>query len=488
MINRRTAIKQIGGLAGAAAMAKFLPGCSDKPKEKGITRYVYLMLENRSYDHVLGSRQMVENNTDGDGLQSTFFNNDVNGKPIAPWSPALDQECDPDPPHDWDPLHASWNMGACDGFVIQHQIDHQDDTLIDPMQYLSRNQMPISYALADAYTSCDRYFCSVMGPTLPNRAYWHSATSFGIGHDATANSEILNAFASVPVPTIYNRLEDKGVDWAYYYGSIAVVAILGNAGPYKLDLGPDDGTGRIRRFGDYQGLTGQFFTDAAAGNLPQVTYIDPFFYLNDDHPPIHPINGQLLISAVYNALAKSPQWENCMLVVTYDENGGFFDHVSPPTTTDDSLAKFNVDGFEQMGFRVPTLIAGPYVKQNYVSHTVYDHTSALKHLQNAFGLETLNVRMDAANDFSDAIDMERLAANNPAPPVTLPEINIDDWPMDPTACSHSGGFRYADPISIWADESGAVPKRYDLRDDPDSYLKSIREFVRSAQAAAKLKV
>jgi len=486
MINRRTAIKQIGGLAGAAAMAKYLPGCGSSPDEpKGITTYVYMMMENRSYDHFFGARSMLEGKA-GDGLKMSMVNNDLNGNPIAPWAPSVDQMCDPDPPHGWVALHNSWNAGACDGFVKSHQMDHNSTTLIDPMQYLSRTQLPVSYALADAYTSCDRYFCSVMGPTLPNRAYWHAATSFGIGPDDNANAEILTTFNNVPVPTIYNRLQDKKVDWAYYYGSIPVVSLLGNPGPYQIDLGPNDGTGKIRKFGDYEGLTGQFFKDAAAGTLPSVCYIDPFFYLNDDHPPIHPINGQLLVSAVYNALANSPQWKNCMLVITYDENGGFFDHVSPPTTVDDTLDKFGIDGFQQMGFRVPTLVAGPYAKQNYVSSVVYDHTSPLKHLQNVFGLDTLNVRMDAANDLTDCIDMERLMANEPADPITLPAINLDDWPMDPNACSHSGGFKYMDPISQWADATGKIPKRYDLRDGADEYLRSIREYVRAAQEKAKV--
>jgi phospholipase C len=486
MINRRSAIKRLGGMAGAAAMARYLPGCSDSNNgPNGITTYVYMMLENRSYDHYFGARSMLEGKG-GDGLQASFRNNDVNGTPIAPWEPTVDQMCDPDPPHDWSDLHNSWNNGACDGFVKSHQMNHNSTTMIDPMQYMTRKQLPVSYALADAYTTCDRWFCSVMGPTLPNRAYWHTATSFGIGPDPGANNEVLNTFNSVPVPTIYNRLDAKGVDWAYYYGSIAVVSLLGNPGPYQLDLGPNDGTGRIRRFGDYENKSGQFFKDAAAGTLPPVVYIDPFFYLNDDHPPISPIHGQLLINSVYTALASSPQWKNCMLVVTYDENGGFFDHVSPPTTTDDTLEKFQVDGFQQMGFRVPTLVAGPYVKKNYVSSVVYDHTSALKHLANAFELESLNVRMDAANDLSDCIDMERLAANQPSDPITLPTINLDDWPEDPTACSHAGGFKYKDPISEWADSSGKVPKMYDLRDGADGYLRSIRENVRQAQVRGKV--
>ena len=113
---------------------------------------------------------------------------------------------------------------------------------------------------------------------------------------------------------------------------------------------------------------------------------------------------QALIAAVYNALAQSPQWKNCMLVITYDEHGGFFDHVPPPTGPDVRPE------FQQRGFRVPTMVIGPYVKQNYVSSVEYDHTSALKHLQTAFGLEPLNERMNAANDLTDCIDMERLAA------------------------------------------------------------------------------
>jgi phospholipase C len=175
------------------------------------------------------------------------------------------------------------------------------------MEYLTRTHVPVTWALADKYTTCDRWFASVMGPTLPNRAYWHTATSFG----QTTNNEILNKFAQVPVPTIYNRLQDKGIDWTYYYGSIAVAAALGNPGPYQLDLGPNDGkTGRIRKFAGYPDdagdPNGQFFKDCAAGKLAQVTYIDPFFGNggNDDHPPCHPIMAQSLIAAVYTALAK----------------------------------------------------------------------------------------------------------------------------------------------------------------------------------------
>jgi phospholipase C len=197
---------------------------------------------------------------------------------------------------------------------------------------------------------------------------------------------------------------------------------------------------------------------------------------------VHPILGQELIAAVYTALAKSPQWKNVLLVVTYDENGGYFDHVPPPMTTDDTLAHFGVDGFQQMGFRVPTLVAGPYVKPGYVSSVVYDHTSALKHLQNAFGLDSLNVRVDAAMDLTDCIDQDRLAKGQWAKPARLPIINSDEWPTTDASCmSSGGGFRTADPITQWADQDPSRFAGFDLRDDRDDYLRSIREFVRAHQ-------
>src|SRR5262249_33550377 len=138
----------------------------------------------------------------------------------------------------------------------------------------------------------------------------------------------------------------------------------------------------------------EFLDDAAAGRLPPVVYIEPAYNNNDDHPPVHPINGQELIAAVYTALARSPQWKNCLLAVTYATDGGFFDHVSPPKAVDGRASL----GFDQLGFRVPTLVAGPYVKEGLVSSLVYDHTSALRELELVFALDPLTQRSAAAND------------------------------------------------------------------------------------------
>lgn len=488
-MKRRDALKTLGGLAGAAGMARLLPGCGDNandvPKRPpGISTIVYLMLENRSYDHALGARNLE--GLGGDGIANAKAMPDLDGVMIEPFEAGDDKGaaaatvCDPDPPHGWDSSHAQFNNGANDGFVKEYQLAHGSNTsLRESVKYLTRVNQPITWALADAYTTCDRWFCSVMGPTLPNRAYWMAGSSFGLN----VNRDVVNTFArGVPVPTIFNRLEEAGVDWCYYFGSLSVVSFLSDskAGPYQIDLGPNDGTGKVRRFGDERVQGGGFFEDAAAGRLPAVVYIDPAFGSNDDHPPVHPIRGQELIAAVYTALAKSPIWENCLLVVTYDEHGGYADHVPPPTTADDSEAQFGVPGFEQLGFRVPALVIGPYAKQSYVSSVQYDHTSALKHLQNEFGLEGLTARMAAANDLTDCIDLERLAAFDPAPPIELPIINADDYPYESAACAGGTDFKPVahDPITEYADENpGAFAGYADARSTVPAYMEEIRNYL-----------
>lgn len=457
MMKRRDALKTIGGLGAAAGMARFLPSCGgdggggdDGPV--GITTYVYMMMENRSYNHFFGARSMLEGKP-GDGLLATMSNPDLNGNLISPWPADLNSLCDIDPPHGWDAGRVQLNNGANDGFVIAHQTEHNSTTAIEPMQYLTRTQVPVSWALADQYATADRWFSAVLGPTWPNRFYWHAATSEG----KMANQLPTNGLLTEP--SIYNRLDAKGIDWAYYYGSIPVVSLYQGVDP-----------SHIRRFSD-------FLADAAAGKLPPVVYIDPAFNENDDHPPVHPINGQELIASVYTALARSPQWKNCMLVITYDEPGGFFDHVPPPKTVDARAA----DGFDQLGFRVPTLVAGPYVKQGHVSSVVHEHCSALRELEVAFDLEPLNARTMATSDLSDFIDAERLAKGDWAPPIELPAVDVTQWPMSPVCTS--GTLRDSHPILEWANTNPPVLAGFDLRPELPDYRRTIRDFLATRSTA-----
>jgi phospholipase C len=506
MISRRDALKRIGGLAGAATLGKFLSACgSDDSGPVGITTYVYLMLENRTYDHVFGARSMLEGKP-GDGLTAGMTQPDLNGQPVAIYEPTsmVDQLCvAADPPHGWIGSNEQWNRGAMDGFLRAHQAEHAGAT--DPMQYLTRKQQPVSWALADAYTSCDRWFAGIMGPTLPNRFYWHAATSCGY-----KSNDVIDNVSTLSTPTIYHSLREAGVEWAYYYSSLPVVSALANfMAPYNL---PSDYVGpRVKRFGDSVFGEGDFFRDAAEGTLPPVTYIDPYFYYNDDHPPAHPLLAQQLIAAIYTALAKSPQWKNCLFVITYDEHGGFYDHVAPGKIADDTATRFPLDengnptgeytdstgrmvhGFDQLGFRVPAMVIGPYAKQAYVSSVEYNHVSALKHLGTAFGLPDLNPRMAASNDLSDCIDMDRLARGEWAKPIELPDVEVNadsngnltsitaggvDYPWS-DACEKQGAqLRPQDPISQAADRNPELFAGLDLRSSHREYLASITNFLK----------
>ncbi|HEY4244833.1 MAG TPA: alkaline phosphatase family protein [Kofleriaceae bacterium] len=479
-MKRRDALKTLGKIGAAAAAASLLPGmaatagCGDdgnstpdagpdaapdaKVYPDGIYNYVFMMMENRSFDHAFGARSMIEGKP-GNGPMLTDFNNDVDGNPVTLFHPGIDALCDLDPPHDWDSAHAAWNNGANDGFLIQHQMSYNNDiTAQQPMQYLTRNEMPISYALADQYSHSDTWFCSIMGPTWPNRFYWHTGQSDGL-----ITNELPTGSGGINWPSVYHRLQAKGIDWKYYYGSLAVVSLITD-----LDI-----VGKTVPFA-------RFMQDCAAGTLPPVSYIDPAFYNNDDHPPIHPINGQELIATVYKALAQSPQWKNVMLVITYDENGGFFDHVSPPTTADDRSDM----GFGQLGFRVPAIVAGPYIKEGYISSVQYDHTSALKHLQDTFDLDPLTARVSAANNLNDFIDMDRLAAKDWKPPIDLPDVDLSQWPMG-DSCHYTGSDPRmmpgmgSDPHDIiqWADAHKAELGDMDRRAQIPEYRAEIAAFL-----------
>jgi phospholipase C len=454
-MKRRDALKTLGVLAGSAGVARLLPGCGDggggKPVDTRPSRgptLVVLMMENRSYDHVLGARAFE--GLPGDGLSADMFNLDLDGNPIRPFPATRDALCAIDPPHGWTAAHNQFNNGANDGFVTQHQRSHGSRTAIEPMQYQTRETMPVTWALADAYTTCDRYFCSVMGPTWPNRMYWHTGQSSGIDRNELPAG-------GFDWPSIYHRLDAAGVDWTYYFGNIPVVALV-------KDLPGVDP--HLQSFN-------VFFDDAKAGNLPPVVYIDPSFYANDDHPPLHPIAGQELIASIYSALALSPQWKECTFIVTYDEHGGFFDHVPPPKTRD----AYASTGFDQLGFRVPTMVVGPYVKEGHVSSVVYDHTSVLKHIERLFSLPPLTERSSAANDLSDCFDQERLAAGDWNAPVLLPKVDVNEWPMS-EACAPGSSVaalaaRGDHPVLQAADDHPELLGRWDRRGGEPEMLRSI---------------
>ena len=398
-LSRREAIAGLGGGLAAGCATKPAADDSAAPEVGTIDTIIIVMMENRSFDHMFGSMSLLEGRAI-DGLVSGMSNPDRDGvaQPIA----HADVQCLPDPHHGWSSSHDQFNGGANDGFVR----DYGD---AEVMHYMTRDDLPVSYALADAYAVCDRYFCSVMGPTWPNRFYGHAGSSGGMqGNDWPTEG----AFT---LPTVWNHLWDAGVPWRYYYTDIPFIGLF--ADHYTSDT---------------VGYLEDFIGDAENGRLPPVVWLDPGFTFNDDHPPHFVGLGQEFIAAVYKAISSGPHWKRCLVLLTYDEHGGFFDHVPPPTTEDDDAAT----GFDQLGFRVPVIAFGPWVKAGVCS-TQFDHASWIKLVCDTYDIEPWTKRIAAAVSLGEILDADRMAKNDPLPVIELPAYDYDDDTL-PDACFGGG--------------------------------------------------
>ena len=356
-----------------------------------VDHIVFLMMENRSFDHYFGALALEESapvtGLTGDESNPDGAGNDISVFPSDYWV------VEEDPPHGWNSSRAQWNEGANDGFVTAHLASGATDP--NPvMGYHTREQLPVLHALADEYVLCDQWFASVMGSTWPNRFYAHLGTAGGM----MSNDSVSD------IPSIWDQLEDAGISNTYYHSTLA----------FTITFGKLDGVQHVN----------EFFDACEAGTLPAVSYVDPAFSFepnvgNDDHPPADIRDGQAFIASVYNALANSPLWDRCLLVITYDEHGGFYDHVSPPSDAVDELAEFR-----QLGFRVPSLVIGPHVRRGCVTSTRLDHVSIVSTITRKHGLDPLNDRIDQTNDLSVAIDPVRIDD----PPTADRAAGPEDWP------------------------------------------------------------
>jgi len=360
------------------------------PKEllAGIEHIVVLMMENRSFDHFLGALALdaaYAKKTVVDGLKGTETNPAPDGSSVSVFKMA--NFTPEDPPHGWDAAHAQFNDGKNDGFVKEHAGGSQDEA----MGYHDRSQIPLYYWLADNFAICDRWFSSVMGPTWPNRFYLHATTSKGKKN----NTPLFQA-----PRTIWDELKSKNLT-AKNYAAGVTNWVLGGF-PTKALNGTSAPISR-------------FFEAAAEGSLPSFSLIDPDYLASDDHPSHNILRGQAFVASVYKALAESPLWSKTLLVITYDENGGFYDHVPPPKTVDDDPE------FEQLGFRVPAFVIGPMIKKGHVCKTVLEHSSVAATLRTRWDIASLTQRMGATNDISDCIDAAKVKAPA-APPTGMPQV------------------------------------------------------------------
>jgi phospholipase C len=216
-------------------------------------------------------------------------------------------------------------------------------------------------AMTRRFTTADRWFSSLLGPTFPNRQYLHTAQSVGSRDDPGPLKP--GIFGG---ETIWDRLQAAHVPVGYYYTDLPILPLFG------------------RRFFDVSHPLEGYFDDAAKGRLANVVMIDPGFRIaqrTDDHPVGDIRTGQLWIRAMFQAFAQSPQWERGLFVLTYDEWGGFFDHVRPPVVPDSRRSRNRASDFGQLGFRVPAVVASPYAQPGFADHTRYDHSSILRMLE-----------------------------------------------------------------------------------------------------------
>ena len=440
MANRRRFLQGIAAASGAAMLGKVgnlsitnALGNQDEllltrelpaPTQSGIDHIVVVMMENRSFDHLFGWIHGA------DGKQAGLTFDDSNGVSHATHHLAGDfTACGhPDPDHSYGGGRLQYNNRRMDGFLL----DAQNDAYA--LGYYTKPDRPFHNALASHYTVCDRYFCSFLGPTFPNRMFSHSAQT----------DRLSNTFTLSTLPTIWDRLAAAGVSAKYYFSNLP---FLGLWGPKYIPISRP-----------YQ----QFLADAAGGTLPSVSFVDPSFTIsdmgegNDDHPHADIRAGDAFLAQTFFSVANGPLWPRTVFVVTYDEWGGFFDHVPPPRVTAANLVDTDiVGGNTLLGFRIPVCVASPFsrtrhhetnsrasdhedeARGNHVVSSLFDHTSVLKFIEWRWQLSSLTAR-----DASESITNLAHSLKFEHPDFSVPELPFPTAPP-PVPCERPNAARTA---------------------------------------------
>jgi phospholipase C len=429
-ISRRTVLRGLAGMSGAALSAANARAWSDdkhamplpEPLLSGIEHLVVVMMENRSFDHLLGWLPKA------DARQHGLKYSDVQGTGHRTYALAPDfTGCGhPDPDHSYAGGRIQYHQGAMDGFLLSDDDDY-------PIGYYTERDRPFFSELARHYTVLDRSFCSILGPTFPNRFFVHAAQT----------DRLAETLALATMPTIWDRLAAAQVSLAYNYSNLP---FLGFWGLKYL---------QISRF------YSQFLLDAALGQLPAVSFVEPRFTVlddgtgNDDHPHADVRSGDAFLAQTFQAVASGPQWPSTVFIVTYDEWGGFFDHVPPPrAAAPNTLDPDLVAGKALLGFRVPTIIASPWTRtpgnNPRIDSGISDHTSILKLIEWRWGLAPLTAR-DASEDVQNLarvldfdqprVDVPNLPQPAAPPPVACPALSRLSVDATRTSARREGGWQ-----------------------------------------------
>jgi phospholipase C len=472
--------------AGASIERALAIGAPTLPTLSDIRHVVFLMQENRSFDHYFGTLSGVRGFSDPKVLM-----NKINGSRVPVWDqygyqpgvgvdpsgylqpfsleqqlPKENGDCTNDISHDWGPQHQSWDGGRMDAFVQAHLAADGATNFVTTMGYFTRSELSFYYALADAFTICDAYHCSVLGPTDPNRVMALSGTIDPSGENGgpvlvTQVQGRPQQYGTLTWTTMPEQLLDAGVTWKVYNDptGLALLSPL----PYFKAYTEETTRGlQLQQQAIAPNYPADFVADVAAGTLPQVSWIHgPVTQC--EHPATAPQWGENLVQDVLDTLTSNPEvWAHTLFVLHYDENGGFFDHVPPPVPPAGSTGEYltmnplpadasGVAGPVGLGFRVPCMLMSPFTAGGYTATGVFDHTSTLFLLETIFGVPVPNVsswRRSTVGDLTSALALGRPA--QPIPPV-LPDASLavpvvdEEVVVNALTGTFDEGFAYSPP-------------------------------------------
>jgi phospholipase C len=371
---------------------------ADASAASKIQHVLVILQENHTFDNYFGTFPGTDNLSAGQPVPSDPRN--PNSPKISPFH--LTEARTPDLNHAGVSAHAAYNGGKMDGFIAA-QTDRKLPGRF-ALGYYDGTDLPYYWNLARNYVLADRFFSSALGGSLINHQYWVSAQSSGTGEAIPANG--------VNLPTIFDRLEGANASWKFYVKnydpSLTFRQIKGNS-PKDSQLAwippltmPSfvDNPQRMAKIVDL----GHLYSDLAHGDLPAVSYLVQGG--TSEHPPGHVVNGQNATVAIIDAIMRSELWRNTAIVLSWDDWGGWYDHVPPP--------QVDRDGY---GFRVPALIISPYAKKGYILHETADFTSILKFIERLHGLSPMTARDANAYDLMGAFDFQQRPRRPEPPPV-----------------------------------------------------------------------
>jgi phospholipase C len=436
-LTRRRLLGSAAGLAAAAATSLMPPNLrrvlAEQPHAAGslkdIKHVVLLMQENRSFDHYFGTMAGVRGFADENvlklpGGKSVLYQPDP-GNPNGYLLPFhLDTRTTsaqkiPSTSHAWAVQHASWNGGRMDNWLPAHR-KAEGDKAPYVMGYHTREDIPFQFALAEAFTICDDYYCSVMGPTWPNRMYWMTGTIDADGENGGPVISNTRAKGGFRWTTYAERLQKAGISWKVYQQQ-------DNYGCNVLEYfkafmeAPRDSD--LHNRGMVRDPEGKFEHDAINDQLPTVSWIIPTS-IQSEHPDYMPAAGAAFVASKLNAIAANPKvWAKTAFILNYDENDGLFDHVAPPTPPAGTAGEFVKDLPIGGGFRVPCVIVSPWTAGGWVCSQPFDHTSVLQFLEKFTGVKEPNISDWRRKAFGDLLSAFRFDGERAAVPQLPDTVN-----------------------------------------------------------------